>query len=132
MPSTIASSSFSGRATKHPRRYFVFVAGMANANPQAMKFRVTEMRHDVAQAVLAAVAAVELQAHGAGIEVQLIVSDQAFFRLDLVVAQRRDDGDATLVHEGGGLEQPYRRASNADLAGLAMQLAVETEALALP
>ena len=47
------------------------------------------MLHDVAQAVLAAVAAVELEPRRAGRQVELVVRHQAFFGLDLPVAQRR-------------------------------------------
>ena len=105
---------------------------MADAHAQAMELAVAEVAHDVAQAVLAAVAAVELQAHGAGRQVQVVMRDQALLRLDLVVAQRRDHGDAALVHEGGRLQQPDRFAAEAHAAGFAVQLAVEGEALALP
>ena len=121
-----------GRTTQHPRGDPVLVTRMTDADAQTMELGVAQVRNDVAQAVLAAVATVELHAYGAGIEIQLVVCHQALFRLDLVVAQRRNHSDAALVHEGGGLEQPHRLAADANFAGLAVQLAVETEALALP
>ena len=53
------------------------------------KLAVAQMLHDVAQAVLAAVAAIELESRRARRQVQLVVRHQAFLRLDLPVAQRR-------------------------------------------
>ena len=64
------------------------------------------MRHDVAQSVLAAVAAVELQARRAGRQIQFVVRDEHLFRRDLPVAQRRGDRCAARVHERRRLEQP--------------------------
>jgi hypothetical protein len=43
----------------------------------------------VAQAVLPAVAAIELEPRGARRQVEVVVREQAFGRLDLPVAQRR-------------------------------------------
>ena len=65
--------------------------GMADADAQAMELAVPEQAHGVAQAVLAAVAAVELEARGARRQVELVVRQQRFLRLDLPVAQRRGD-----------------------------------------
>src|SRR5690242_9921446 len=120
-----------GRPAQHPRRDLILVAGVADAHAQAMELAVAEVAHDVAQAVLPTVAAVELQAHGTGRQVQVVMRDQTLFGFDLVIAQRRNHGDAALVHEGGGLEQPDRFAAKAHAAALAMQLAVEGEPLAL-
>ena len=52
---------------------------------------------------MAGVAAAELQAHRARMEVQLIVHDEDFLGLDLVVARDGLNGRAREVHEGGGL-----------------------------
>src|SRR6185312_8050042 len=120
-----------GRPAQHPRRDLILVAGVADAHAQAMELAVAEVAHDVAQAVLPTVAAVELQAHGTGRQVQVVMRDQTLFGFDLVIAQRRNHGDAALVHEGGGLEQPDRFAAKAHAAALAMQLAVEGEPFAL-
>src|SRR5690348_1950191 len=119
------------RPAQHPRGDLVLVAGMADAETQAVELAVTQVGHDVAQAVLAAVAAVELHSRGASREVQVVMRDQALLRRNLVVAQRGSDRDAALVHEGGGLEQPHRLAADAQLAALAVQLAVEAPALVL-
>src|SRR6185312_4667593 len=105
---------------------------MTDTHAQAMELAVAEVADDVAQAVLATVAAVELHPHGTGRQVQIIVRNQALLRFDLVVAQRRDDGDAALVHAGGRLQQPDRFATEAHATAFAMQLAVEGETLALP
>jgi hypothetical protein len=62
---------------QHPGRDLVLVAGMADAEPQAMELAVPELRDGVAQAVLAAVAAVELEPRRARRQVQFVVRDQA-------------------------------------------------------
>ena len=120
------------RPTQHPRRDLITMARMANAYAQTMKLAVIQMRHDVAQSVLAAVAAIELHAYGTGGQIQIIVRDQALLWLDLVVAQRRNDSDATFIHEGGRLEQPHLLTTDPHPAGFAVQLAVETKAFTLP
>ena len=45
---------------QHPRRDLVLVPGMADADPQAVELAMPDQAHGVAQAVLAAVAAIEL------------------------------------------------------------------------
>lgn len=120
-----------GWTSQDPWSDLVATAWMTNAHPQSMEAAVTEVSHDVAQTILAAVATVELQARSTGRQIQVIVSDQALLRLDLVVAQRRSYSDAALVHEGGRLEQPHGFAGKAHAAGLAVQFAVESEALAV-
>ena len=92
---------------------------------------MTEQAGDVAQAVLATVAAVELQPRGARRQVQFVVDDQHVLRLDLPVAQCGRDGLAGEVHERGRLEQPQRLAADVDLGRLAEQLGFEPEADAL-
>jgi hypothetical protein len=59
------SSSTPGLA-QHPGRDLVLVPGMADADAQAVELAVPEVRDGVAQAVLAAVAAVELEPRGPG------------------------------------------------------------------
>ena len=99
---------------------------MADADPQAVELAVPEQAHGVAQAVLAAVAAVELEPRRARRQVQFVVRQQRFFRLDLPVAQRRGDRLAAEVHERGRLQQPHRLAGDVDLGGLAEQLAISS------
>jgi hypothetical protein len=88
-----ASSSLPGRPSTQGVTRSLW-PGMADADAQAVELAVAEHLHDVAQAVLAAVAAVELHARGAGRQVQLVVRHQALFGLDLPVAQRRPEGPA--------------------------------------
>jgi hypothetical protein len=117
---------------QYPRRHLIAMTRVANTHAQTMELAVSELGHDIAQAVLAAVPAIELQAGSTGRQVKIVMRDQALLWLDLVVAQRRNDGDAALVHEGGRLQEPDRLATNPHPAGLAMKFAVESEALALP
>ena len=65
--------------------------GMADGDPQAMELAVPQQPHNVAQPVLAAVTAVELEARDAGREIQLVVGDQHLVGFDLPVAQRGSD-----------------------------------------
>src|SRR5581483_3784923 len=49
------------RPSEHPGRDTILVARMPDPKPQAVELAVTEMREDVAQSVLTAVPAVELE-----------------------------------------------------------------------
>src|SRR5579875_3621327 len=119
-----------GGIAQHPRRHPVAVAGMADADAQAMERAVAEVGDDVAQSVLAAVAAVELQPRGAGRQIQIVVHHQQFLRRDLPVVQRRRHRDAAPVHVRRGLDQPHRLAVDLHPAGFRVQPALETETLA--
>lgn len=61
----------------------LLVAGMADADPQAMEFTVSEQANGVAQAVLAAVAAIELEPRDARRKIQFVVCNEQLLRLDL-------------------------------------------------
>src|SRR5690606_39121016 len=120
-----------GRSTaEHPRRDAVLVARMADADPQPVEPAVAEQAHGVAQAVLAAVAAVELQPCNAGRQVEFVVRKQRLLRLDLPEPHRRQHRLAAEVHEGRRLQQPDALAADGDLRGLAEQLGVDLETLA--
>src|SRR5690606_17525133 len=116
------------RPAQHPGGDPVLVAGMADADPQAVELAVAQQPDDVAQAVLAAVAAIELQPGHARRQVQLVVGDQHLLRLDLPVAQGRHHRLAGQVHEGGRLEQAQVLPARADPGGLAEQLGFQAEA----
>jgi hypothetical protein len=68
---------------------------------------------DVAQAVVAGVAAAELELDLAGHEVQLVVHHQDFLGLDLEEARQRGHRLARQVHEGLRLQQPHGLAVDA-------------------
>src|SRR5690606_34886036 len=108
------------------------VAGMADADAQAMETAMAEQAHGVAQPVLAAVAAVELQPRDARRQVQLVVRQQRLLRLDLPELQRRQHGFAGQVHEGGGPEQANGLTANLHLGALAEQLGIQAERFAGP
>ena len=101
--------------------------GMADGDPQAMELAVPQQPDNVAQPVLAAVTAVELEARDAGREIQLIMGDQHFLRFDLPVAQRSGHRFAAEIHERGRLQQPDGLPGNLDLGGFAEQFAFQTE-----
>src|SRR3546814_3928886 len=58
---------------EYPRGDAVLVPRMADADAQAVELAVAEQAHGVAQAVLATVAAVELQPRHAGWQVEFVV-----------------------------------------------------------
>src|SRR3546814_3215743 len=70
-------------AAEYPRGDAVLVPRMADADAQAVELAVAEQAHGVAQAVLATVAAVELQPRHAGWPVEFVVRQQGLLRLDL-------------------------------------------------
>ena len=87
-----------------------------------------ELGVDVAQAILAAVAPIELEARHTRREVKFVMGDEALGRLDLPVAQCRGHRAARRVHEGAGLEQPQRVPGDLGFRDLAVQLRIEAPA----
>ena len=102
-----------------------------DAQPQPVKLAMPEMGEGVTQAVLAAVAAVELEPRRASRQVEIVVGDEHFLRLDLPVAQSGLDRDAALVHVSRRLEQPKGLAVENDFRRLAMQLRLHAETRAV-
>src|SRR5271166_947537 len=80
------------------------VAGMADAEPYAAVV-VADMGGDRAQAVVARVAAADLDPHLGGREVEFVVNDDQRARVELVEAQSLADAAAGFVHEGLRREQ---------------------------
>src|SRR5690606_4127191 len=117
---------------QYPGHHAVLVTGMADADAQAVEPAVAEQLHGVAQAVLAAVAAVELEPGHAGRQVQLVVRQQRLFRLDLPVAQRRGHRLAAEVHEGRRPQQPDRAPVDIDFRRLTEQLGLQAKAHTRP
>jgi hypothetical protein len=64
-------------------------AGVAYAQAQAPVGGAAELGMDVAQAVVAGMAAVELELGLAGRDIELVVCDQNFLRGDFVKARQR-------------------------------------------
>src|SRR6185437_916158 len=117
-----------GGIAEHPRRHAITIARMSDADAQAMKLAVAKLRDDVANAVLAAVAAVELQARGARRQIQIVVHHQQLLGRKLPVVQRRHDRAAAFVHERVGFDQPNLLAVDRHAARFGMQAILETEA----
>ena len=72
------------------------------------KSALPELRLDVLQAVVAGVAAAELELHLARQQVEFVVHDEDLVRLDLEEARQRRDRLARQVHERHRLQQPER------------------------
>src|SRR5690606_38823563 len=73
---------------EHPGGNPVLVAGVADADAQAVEAAMAQQAHGVAQAVLPTVAAIELEAGRAGRQVQLVVREHRLLRRDLPELQR--------------------------------------------
>ena len=76
---------------------------------------------DVAQPVVTGVAAAVLELHQPGLDVQLVMGHQDFFRRDLVKARQSGNRPARQVHEGLRLEQPQRVAIDAGAPDLRLK-----------
>ena len=84
-------ASSSARPPQDPGVTFVLCPGWPMPTRRRWNCHAPEQAHGVAQAVLAAVAAVELEPGHARRQVQLVVRHQHLLGLDLPVAQRRRD-----------------------------------------
>src|SRR5690606_24587915 len=118
------------RAPEQPAGHPVLVAGVADADAEAVEAAMPEEAHGVAEAVLAAVPAVELEPGRARRKVELVVDQQRLLRFDLPEAQRGDHRLAAEVHVGGRLQQPGLVAGDPHPRGLAEQLRIDAEPLA--
>ncbi|CAI8951394.1 hypothetical protein EMIT0P12_60027 [Pseudomonas sp. IT-P12] len=79
---------------------------MADAKPQAVEgILITELRDDVAQAVVTAMAAALLEFGDARRQVEFVVRHQDFFGFDAEETGKCRDGLAAAVHVGGGNQQ---------------------------
>src|SRR5579883_1522793 len=100
---------------------------MTDADAQAMERASADMLEQIAQAVLPAVSAVELQTDRAGRQIEIVVHHQHFGGLDLPIAQRARYRDAAFIHERGGFEQPHLFVTDANTRGFRVQFVLETE-----
>src|SRR5271154_2101734 len=84
------------------------VAGMANADAHPL-IVVADMGGDRAQAVMAGVAAADLDPHFGRREIELVVDDDHRIQVELPEAQRLADAASGIVHVGLRLEQGHPR-----------------------
>ncbi len=114
-------------ATENPGSDAILVAGMADADAQAMKFAVTKMGDDIAQTILPSMSAIELEAHRAGRQIKIIVNHEHLFRRNLVITQCRCHRDPALVHERDRFLQPDLIAIDHALGRFSMKLRLDAE-----
>src|SRR5690606_39233078 len=100
---------------------------MADADAQPPEI-LADVLGDVADAVVAGMAAIELQLRAARRQIDLVVYDEDVRRLDLVVAHGGGDGLPAQVHVRQRLQQPDPAARDRQLRRLAVQLLVLREA----
>ena len=81
--------------TQHPGHHAVLVTRVTDADPQPVELAMSEQTDGVTQAILAAMAAVELEPRRARRQVQLVMRNQQLLRLDLPEPQRSSDRLAT-------------------------------------
>jgi hypothetical protein len=93
-----------GRAAKHPAGDAIFVSRMADAHTETMELAVAQQAHDVAQAVLAAVAAVNLQSILACGQIEFVVRDLHFGRIDFPNLLRSEHGFTAEIHKRSRLQ----------------------------
>ena len=75
---------FGTRFVQHIADHQIAVAGVADAEAQAVEVRRAEFGLDVFQAVVSAVAAAELEADLAAGNVEFVVDDEDFLRPDFI------------------------------------------------
>ena len=97
---------------------------MADAEAQAPEVGGAQLRGDVAQTVVAGVAAALLQAHLTRVDVELVVRDEDLLGRDLVVLRGGLHGAAGVVHEREGLQEPNLTLAHADAAHFRLELAL--------
>ena len=85
---------------------------MADADPQPVEPAIAKQGDGIAQAVLAAVAPIKLQACHTGLQIELVMRQQTLAWLQLPVLQGSQHGSAGMVHEGGRFKQMDGLAGN--------------------
>ena len=90
-------------ATQHPAGHVAALGRTADADAQAVEVRGAHLLGDGLEAVVAGIAAAELEAQGAGRNVELVVDHHHGARLDAVPGKQRLHALAGEVHVGGGL-----------------------------
>jgi hypothetical protein len=108
------------RLFQHPVDDLGLHARMPDAQPQAPIVARAQLGVDVAQAVVARMAAAELELGLAGQHIELVVDHEDFVGRDLEEARQRGHRFPGEIHERPGLEQPH---------GLAMQVGARDEAV---
>src|SRR5688572_2479533 len=104
---------------------------MAHADAQAPE-SVTLRGDDVAQAIVAAVAARFLEPHRAAGKIDLVMRHQHLRRCELVETQHAGYGSAAAVHEAHGLHQPDILAADSHAREFRLVLALGAEGAAMP
>ena len=79
---------------------------MPDAQPQSPEITRAKLVKNIAQAVVGATAAAELELDFTRWEVEFVIGDQNFRRRNLEKARQRSDRLAREVHESLGFEQP--------------------------
>src|SRR3990172_6576360 len=98
------------RPAQNIRHNLVGRAGMADADAQAHVVRRAELLGYIGEAVVAAVAAADLEPHRPRRQVEIVVRHQHPPGRYLVIPGERGDRVAAVVKEGGGPQQPNLRA----------------------
>ena len=110
---------FGTRLVQHIADDQIAVAGVADAEAQAVEVRRAEFGLNVFQAVVSAVAAAELEADLAAGDVEFVVGDEDFLRPDFIKLRQSGDGFAGEVHVGVGFQKPDFAFGAADACGVA-------------
>ncbi|KPW88813.1 Uncharacterized protein ALO79_06595 [Pseudomonas syringae pv. castaneae] len=116
------------RSTQDKAGYLAGIARVADAKPQAMKcVLVAELRDDVAQAVMTAMAATHFEFGNARRQVQLVMRHQNRLNRNTVETGECRDGLAATVHVGGGDQQTNILTLMRKTSGQAKEFALGNE-----
>ena len=111
------------RAPQYVIDHLRFVAGMADADPQAPEIS-TDMGDRIAQAVVATVSATELETCVTGRQIQFVVNHQRLGWRDLQIVRERANRQAAAIHISGRLEQRDLAATQWHAADVAVEARV--------
>jgi hypothetical protein len=116
------------RSTQNKTRDLVGVARVANAKPQAVKsILITELRDDVPQPVVTAMAAALLELGNARWQIEFVMRHQDGIDRNPVETSERRYGLAAAVHVGGGNQQTNILTLMSEACGQAKEFALGDE-----
>ncbi|RMR53962.1 hypothetical protein ALP85_05318 [Pseudomonas syringae pv. syringae] len=116
------------RSTQDKAGYLAGIARVANAKPQAMEcVLVAELRNDVAQPVMTAMAATHFEFGNARRQVQFVMRHQNRLDRDAIKARECRDSLAAAVHVSGGNQQTNILTLVREAPGQAKEFALGNE-----
>jgi len=88
---------------------------MTDTDAQTNEFTGTQLREDVAKAIMSSMTSTLFDPDGAGRQIKIIVYDQKGFGRDIEIAADRCNRSAAFIHEAGGSQKPYSLLTHAGI-----------------